>query len=105
MAAINGIQPDDIASVFFTATADLNATYPAAAARSLGWVWVPLLSATEMSVPGDLPRVIRVLIHWNTTRGQKEIRHEYINGAEVLRPDLTNDLANKRTLIQRRREA
>ncbi len=60
------LQAGEIASVFFTLTPDLNAIYPAVAARSLGWTQVPLLCAQEIPVPGGLPRCLRVLIHWNT---------------------------------------
>lgn len=87
MASANNIDSRDIASVFFTTTLDLNAAYPAAAARALGWVDVPLLCAQEIAVPGGLPRVVRVLIHWNTSVVQADIKHLYINGAEILRPD------------------
>jgi chorismate mutase len=88
IAEANDIQPESIASIFFTATADLTAAHPAAAARALGWTDVPLLCAREMDVSGGLKRAIRVLLHWNTTQPQHAIRHVYINGAEVLRPDL-----------------
>ena len=86
-AAANGLKPEDIASVFLTMTPDLNAEWPALAARQMGWKDVPLLGAQEIDKPGALPQTIRVLIHWNTTTPQNEIRHLYINGAEVLRPD------------------
>jgi chorismate mutase len=88
IVAANAIDPADIASVFLTVTPDLDAAYPAAAVRSLGWADVPLLCAQEIAVPGGLSRVIRVLIHWNTPAPQHAIRHVYINGAEALRPDL-----------------
>lgn len=83
----NDIDPDDVASVIFTTTPDLNAEFPAVAARQLGWYDQALLCAHEMSVPGALDRCIRILIHWNTTKGPNEIKHVYINGAERLRPD------------------
>ncbi|HEC22673.1 MAG TPA: chorismate mutase [Chloroflexi bacterium] len=87
IVSANGIRPDDIASVIFTTTPDLNAAYPAAAARALGWTDAALLCTHEMDVPGGLPRAIRVLLHWNTSTPAREIRHIYINGAESLRPD------------------
>ena len=87
IAGENDIRPDDIASVMFTVSPDLNAEYPALAARQLGWVQVPLMCAQEIDKPGALPRTIRVLMHWNTTAMQSEIVHVYIRGAEVLRPD------------------
>lgn len=83
-----GLHPDEIVSVFFTLTPDLNAVYPAYAARQLGWMQVPLLSAQEVSVPGAMSRVVRVLIHWNTDRPQSAIRHVYLGEAARLRPDL-----------------
>ncbi len=83
----NGMQVDDIASVFFSTTRDLNADYPAIAARQLGWTDTALMCAHEMDVPHGLPRIVRVLVHWNTTRRADEIVHVYINGAEALRPD------------------
>jgi chorismate mutase len=86
--ANSGLYPDDLASIFFTVTPDLNATHPALAARQLGWVDVPLLCAQEIPVPGSLPRVVRVLVHWNTERSQRDIRHIYLGNAAVLRPDL-----------------
>ena len=66
---------------------DLNAEYPALAARQMGWNEVPLMCAQEIDRPGALPRTIRILMHWNTALRQSEIRHVYIRGAEVLRPD------------------
>ncbi|MBX6754398.1 chorismate mutase [Thermorudis peleae] len=89
IAEANDVQPDDIASIIFTTTPDLNATFPAVAARELGWLQVPLLCAHEMNVPGALQRVVRVLMHVNTTRHANEIRHVYLRGARDLRPDWT----------------
>jgi chorismate mutase len=83
----NDMHPEDVASAYFTTTVDLNATYPALAARQLGWYDVALLCGHEMNVPGSLDRCIRVLIHWNTTRNSEEIIHVYLKGAENLRPD------------------
>jgi chorismate mutase len=88
MAAANGLAAEDIASVLFTATHDLTAAFPAQAARELGWQHVPLLDAQEIPVPGSLPRCVRVLLHWNTERSQSEVRHVYLRGAALLRPDL-----------------
>lgn len=84
---LNGIRPEDVASVILTTTADLTAEYPAVAARQLGWHDVPLLCAHEMNVPGGLPRCIRILVNWNTTCSQQDIRHVYIREAITLRPD------------------
>jgi chorismate mutase len=88
MVAVNGIHVQDVASAIFTATPDLNAAFPAQAAREIGWHDVPLLSAQEIPVPGALPHTIRILLHWNTSVSSQNIRHIYINGAETLRPDI-----------------
>jgi len=85
----NGIEREDVASAIFTTTPDLDAEFPAHAARQLGWLEVPLLCGHEISVPGSLPRCIRVLVHWNTDRPQHEVRHIYIREAVRLRPDLS----------------
>lgn len=89
MVRQNGIQKEDVASAIFTTTRDLDAEFPALAARQLGWLDVPLLCAYELSVPGTLERCIRVLIHWNTHKTSREIMHVYIKGAVDLRPDLS----------------
>jgi chorismate mutase len=83
----NDIDPADIASVFFTTSADLTAAFPAQAARDLGWVDVALMCAHEVDVPDGLPRCIRVLIHWNTDRGNSQIKHVYLGDAKALRLD------------------
>lgn len=87
LVAENGIRLEDVASVIFSTTPDLDAEFPARAARELGWTDTALLCTHEMQVPGGLPRCIRVLIHWNTHRQAKEIRHVYLRGARRLRPD------------------
>jgi chorismate mutase len=86
----NGIEKEDLASATFSVTKDLDAEFPALAARQLGWLDVPLLCGYEISVPGGLGNCIRVLLHWNTDKPQSEIHHVYARGAERLRPDLTN---------------
>jgi chorismate mutase len=86
----NNLCDADVASVYFTVTPDLNAAFPAAAARSLGWNDVALLDAQAPRVMNDVPRCIRVLIHWNTDRTDHEIRHIYLHGARSLRPDRTS---------------
>jgi chorismate mutase len=88
LAANPTLQPEDIASVFFTVTPDLHAAHPAQAARGLGWVEVPLMCAQEIPVPNGLPRCIRILLHWNTPLSQHEIQHIYLGEAASLRPDL-----------------
>lgn len=89
MMANPTLKIDDLASVFFSVTEDLSATYPAQAARELGWNEVPLLCSREIPVPGSLPRCIRVLLHWNTDLPQHAIRHVYLGAAAELRPDLS----------------
>lgn len=88
MAQANGIHPEDVASVFFSTTRDLNADFPAVAARQLGWIDTALMCFHEMDVPHGLARCVRILIHWNTEARADQIRHVYIRGAEALRPDL-----------------
>lgn len=80
--------PEDIASAFFTVTNDLVSTFPAQAARQMGWSLVPMLCACEIPVTNSLPRVIRVLVHWNTEVSQNEVTHIYLRDAVKLRPDL-----------------
>jgi chorismate mutase len=88
IVAENAIDPGDIASALFTLTPDLVSQFPAAAARRIGWTMVPLLNFTEIGVPGSLERCIRVMLHVNTEKRQDEIVHVYLDGAQVLRPDL-----------------
>lgn len=91
IVAANGLQEEDVASVIFTATPDLDAAYPARAAREMGWVNVPLLCVQEMAVAGSLPRCIRVLMLWNTDRPPNRVRHVYLGRARALRPDLVEE--------------
>ena len=88
MVRRNNIDRKDVASAIFTTTPDLDAEFPALAARQLGWIDVPLLCGHEMTIPGSLSRCIRVLVHWNTELTQSEIQHIYIRDAVKLRPDL-----------------
>ena len=81
----NDVAPEDWVSIVFTSTPDLTAEFPAAAARRLGLDGVPLLCATEIDVPGALPRCIRVLAHLYSGRARDELVHPYLGGAEVLR--------------------
>ena len=83
-----GMRPEDVASALFTVTDDLASTFPAQAARQMGWGLVPMMCAREIPVPGSLPRVIRVLVHWNTELKQNEVTHVYLRDAVKLRPDL-----------------
>jgi chorismate mutase len=81
----------DMVSIIFTMTKDLDALYPAVAARHMGWTNVPLLCMQELAIAGSLKRCIRVLVHWNTDRMQSEMRHIYLGGAQILRPDLVEE--------------
>ncbi|HVA38488.1 MAG TPA: chorismate mutase [Candidatus Dormibacteraeota bacterium] len=86
----NGLRPEEVCSAIFTVTPDLSSTFPAEAARRLGWEKVPLLCSTEIPVAGSLPRCVRVLLHWNTDLAQHVIRHVYLDGAVALRPDISH---------------
>lgn len=86
--ASNGLSVDNLISVFFTATPDLVADFPAAAARAAGLGEVPLMCAVEIAVPGSLPRVVRLLAHVETDLPRADVRHVYLHGAAVLRRDL-----------------
>ena len=88
MIRLNGIRREDVGSATFTVTKDLDAEFPALAARQLGWLDVPLLCSYEISVPGSLGLCIRILVQWNTDRTQEEIKHVYLRKAQRLRPDL-----------------
>lgn len=90
LASNPGLCSEDVASVIFTVTEDLRSTYPARAAREMGWDLAPMICAQEIPVPGSLPRCIRVLLHWNTDLPQRAIRHVYLHAAADLRPDLVN---------------
>jgi len=84
----NGLTADDVISIVFTATPDLTAEFPAYAARLLGLTDVPLLCASEIAVPGALPRTLRLLAHVETDRSRAQLRHVYLRGAAALRTDL-----------------
>lgn len=84
----NGLASDDLISVVFTATPDLVSEFPAYAARQMGIIDVPLLCATEIAVPGAMPRVLRLLAHVDTDRPRADVRHVYLRGAANLRTDL-----------------
>ena len=85
----NEIIPEDVASVFISVTDDVTSAFPAKAVRSLkGWTYVPVMCMKEISVSNSLTNCIRIMMHVNTTKVQHEINHVYLEGAEVLRPDL-----------------
>ena len=89
MLVRNGLTPDDLISVIFTATGDLRSAFPAEAAREAGWTDVPLLDARELDVEDGLARCVRVLMHVETDRPRSELRHVYLEGAAGLREDLS----------------
>lgn len=86
----NDIQPEDVASAIFSTTTDLDAQFPALAARQLGWLDVALMCVHELDVPGSLRQCIRILLHWNTHKKPEEIVHIYVKEARRLRPDRSN---------------
>lgn len=88
MIAENGILEDEVASILFTTTLDLTACFPAKAARNMGWRRVALMGFQEADVSEGLKHCIRVLIHWNTTKGMDDIQHIFLRGAVALRPDI-----------------
>ena len=87
MIKVNEVKISDIACILFTTTSDLNAAFPAAAARELGWTQVPLLCGHEMNVPGSLPSCLRVLVLFNTDKRNEEMVHVYLGGAVTLRDE------------------
>jgi chorismate mutase len=86
--ARNELSTDDVISVLFTATTDLTAEFPALAARKLGFQEVPLLCASEISVPGAMPRVVRLMMHIETDKSRSQVQHVYLRGAAALRLDI-----------------
>jgi len=84
----NDISADDVVSIFFTTTPDLVSTFPATAARSVGFTDVPLMCAAEIAVPGSLARTIRIMMHAYTSKSRADIRHAYLREAVTLRSDL-----------------
>ena len=87
LMAVNNLRAEDLISAIFTVTPDLNAAYPATAARRLGWNHVPLLGAIEAAVPGSPPRIVRVLIHCYAEK-ENSLKPVYLGEAASLRPDL-----------------
>jgi chorismate mutase len=84
----NELAPAQVISVFFTSTVDLNAAFPAAACREMGFSNVPLIGSVEVDVPGALDRTIRAMFHVETTRSAEQISHIYLHGATALRRDI-----------------
>jgi chorismate mutase len=91
----NSIPIDDIASAIFSVTEDLNAEYPAVAARKIGWIYTPLFCAREIDVVKSLRKCIRVLLHINSDKRQDEMLHIYLYDAKKLRPDLNVPVIDK----------
>lgn len=90
----NGIEEEDVASILFTSTPDLNAAFPAKAARNMGWRQVALMGFQEIDVPEGLKMCVRVLIHWNTDKSNRDLKHAFLRGAAALRPDLVKKAKN-----------
>lgn len=88
---LNELEPEHVVSAIFTTSPDLNATFPAVAAREIGWSEVPLMCAHEMDVPASLQKAVRVLVQINTTKTASEVRHVYLKGARQLRPEWAYD--------------
>jgi chorismate mutase len=92
LVALNEIDAEEIAFAYFTTTRDLDAEFPALAARQLGWLDVPLLCGHDMDVqqpnPRGVPHCIRIALLYNTDRAQSEMRHSYLRGAEAIKQDL-----------------
>ena len=84
----NELSTDDVISVLFTATPDLTAEFPALAARKLGFQEVPLLCASELDVPAAMPRVVRLMMHIETSKPRSALQHVYLRGASALRLDI-----------------
>jgi chorismate mutase len=91
MLKANETDVEYIASAFFSTTVDLNAEFPAVAARDLGWTNVALMCGHEMNKPGGLPMCLRILLHVNTDKAARDIKHIYLRGARVLRPDIEGE--------------
>jgi chorismate mutase len=88
MLKANEVDVEHVASGFFTTTVDLNAEFPAVAARDMGWSNVALMCGHEMNKPGGLPMCLRILLHVNTDKPAGDVKHIYLRGARVLRPDI-----------------
>jgi len=86
----NALSPDDMVSCIFTATPDLKAAFPAAAARRMGFDQVPLMCAVEIDVPGALPRIIRVMAHYHAPDADHRAQHVYLGRAKALRTDISS---------------
>jgi chorismate mutase len=92
LVRLNELDRDEVCFAYFTTTLDLDAEFPALAARRMGWIGVPLLCGNDMVVPGPNPRsvpmCIRILLLYNTDRAQSEMKSAYLRGAQAIRADL-----------------
>lgn len=93
MSRRNHIEPDDMASICFTLSPDLHATFPAEAARRIGWQYVPVICMRELDVPHGLARTVRVLMHAETKLRPEQVQHVYRERAVTLREDLSRDVS------------
>ncbi len=87
---LNNIKTEDIVSIFFTTTIDLDSIFPSVAAREMGYTNVPLMCASELNIKDSLKKCIRIMMHINSNKNLDEITHIYLNNAKKLRPDLAN---------------
>lgn len=92
----NRLRPEDIAAAFFSMTPDLNADFPAYAARDMGWKHVPMMCAGELGVPGGMKKVVRVMLLVNSSVPPRRIRHQYLGDTPCLRPDLARSAGPSR---------
>ena len=91
MLSVNSLGHEDLISILFTATPDIQSDFPAAGVREFGLVDLPLICAQELDIKGALPRTIRLLIHANSSLSRAQISHVYLRGAAILRPDLAKN--------------
>jgi chorismate mutase len=91
----NHLTPSDVISVFFTSTVDLNAAFPAAACREMGFSNVPLIGSVEVAVPGALDKTVRAMLHVETKATPEEITHIYLHGAAALRRDIAQQCSQR----------
>lgn len=92
LVEVNSIKEDELISAVFSVTKDLDAEFPAVAARQIGWTNVALMCANEMVVSGSLEKCIRVMVTFNTEKKNSDLKYIYLNKAKVLRPDLVSDI-------------
>jgi chorismate mutase len=91
----NRIRQEQVTAAFFSLTSDLNAEFPAIAARQMGWIHVPLMCCSELSVPGAMKKVVRIMLLVETGTPPEKIRHQYLGNTLRLRPDLSGKARRK----------